>query len=83
MPPEMMTIVAPTPMMAKALASVAIWMSVCALRKLLTRPPVTGSVCDPAASVRTMPSATSTRHEADLLRAKQRSAGAAKGRRPA
>ena len=36
MPPEMMTIVAPTAMIAKKLASVAVWISVYELRKLLT-----------------------------------------------
>ena len=36
MPPEMITIVAPTAMIAKKLASVAVWISVLELRKLLT-----------------------------------------------
>ena len=36
MPPEMITIVAPTAMIAKKLASVAVWISVYELRKLLT-----------------------------------------------
>ena len=35
MPPEMMTMVAPTAMIAKKLASVAVWISVYELRKLL------------------------------------------------
>src|SRR5450759_307497 len=47
MPPAMITSVAPTPMMAKALASVAIWMSVYVLRKLLIVFPVCGSHVDP------------------------------------
>ena len=43
MPPEMITIVAPTAMIAKKLASVAVWMSVYEFRKLLTSRPVTRS----------------------------------------
>ena len=39
MPPEMITIVAPTAMMAKKLASVAVWISVYEFRKLLTLSP--------------------------------------------
>ena len=42
MPPEMMTIVAPTAMIAKKLASVAVWISVYELRKLLTVRPRAG-----------------------------------------
>ena len=48
MPPEMITIVAPTAMMAKKLASVAVWISVYEFRKLLMLSPVTRSGCDPA-----------------------------------
>ena len=63
MPPETITTVAPTAMMAKKLASVAVWTSVYQFRKLLTTRPDRGSTCDPAASVSTVPSAriTSTR----------------------
>ena len=60
MPPAMMTIVAPTPMIANPLASVAIWSSVYLFRKLLTVCPVNASTCDPAVSVNTTLSATST-----------------------
>jgi hypothetical protein len=63
MPPEMITIVAPTAMIAKKLASVAVWISVYEFRKLLTGAPVTRSGWLPANSVRTRPSSrmTSTR----------------------
>ena len=40
MPPEMITIVAPIAMIAKKLASVAVWMSVYEFQKLLTVTPV-------------------------------------------
>ena len=43
-----MTIVAPTAMIAKKLASVAVWISVYELRKLLTVCPVRASTCEPA-----------------------------------
>ena len=61
MPPETMTTVAPTAMMAKKLASVAVCTRVYQLRKLLTTMPVLGSTCDPAATVSTVPSETITR----------------------
>ena len=50
MPPEMMTMVAPTAMIAKKLASVAVWISVCEFRKLLTERPVASSTCEPAST---------------------------------
>src|SRR4051812_14965757 len=58
MPPEMITIVAPTAMMAKKLASVPTWISVCELRKLLTGTPVRRSTWVPANAVSTAPSST-------------------------
>src|SRR5688572_21875004 len=61
MPPEMMTIVAPTAMRAKKLASVAVWISVYEFRKLLTLAPVTRSGCEPAKRVRSAPRLTMTR----------------------
>ena len=54
MPPEMITIVAPIAMIAKKLASVAVWISVYEFQKLLTVAPVTRSGCDPASSVSAM-----------------------------
>src|SRR3954451_3090103 len=45
----MITTVAPTAMMAMKLASVAVWISVYELKKLLTVAPVDSSTCDPAA----------------------------------
>src|SRR6188472_4372925 len=60
MPPETMTMVAPTAMIAKKLASVAAWIKVYELRKLLTSTPDRGSTCDPANSVSTVPSRTIT-----------------------
>ena len=51
MPPEMITIVAPIAMIAKKLASVAVWMSVYEFQKLFTVAPVTRSGCEPASSV--------------------------------
>ena len=60
MPPEMMTMVAPTAMIAKKLASVAVWISVCELRKLLTDCPVAASMCEPASSDSAISSATMT-----------------------
>ena len=60
MPPEMMTMVAPTAMIAKKLASVAVWISVCELRKLLTVCPVAASMCEPASSDSAISSATMT-----------------------
>src|ERR1043166_3393226 len=56
----MMTMVAPTPMMANALASVAIWMSVYAFKKLFTEWPVVRSTWDPATSVSAAPRITRT-----------------------
>ena len=51
MPPEMITIVAPIAMIAKKLASVAVWMSVFEFQKLLTDSPVRGRRASrPAAS---------------------------------
>src|SRR6478672_5229228 len=61
MPPEMMTIVAPTAMTAKKLASVAVWISVYELKKLLTSAPVSRSTWDPANAVRRMPRVAMTR----------------------
>jgi hypothetical protein len=47
----MMTMVAPTAMIAKKLASVAVWIRVYELRKLLTVSPVKRSGCEPANAV--------------------------------
>jgi hypothetical protein len=60
MPLEMMTTVAPIAMMAKNVASVAVWMRVNEFQKLLTVRPVSGSTCDPASTVSAIASATST-----------------------
>src|SRR5665213_2956379 len=46
----MMTTVAPTAMIAMKLASVAVWIRVYELRKLLTVRPVVSSTCDPASN---------------------------------
>src|SRR5262245_25862278 len=54
MPPEMITIVAPTAITAKKLASVAIWISVCELRKLFTVRP-SAPTWLPAMSVSSVP----------------------------
>src|SRR5262245_56002616 len=68
--------VVPTAMIAKKLASVAVWINVYEFRKLLTGAPVTRSGCVPANSVRTTPRKriTSTRPaccEASSLRIKR------------
>src|SRR5687768_1716388 len=60
MPPEMITIVAPIAMIAKKLASVAVWISVYEFQKLLTLSPVCRSGCEPASAVRMITTATST-----------------------
>ena len=60
MPPEMITIVAPTAMTAKKLASVAVWISVYELRKSLTGRPVARSRWVPVNAASTTPSATMT-----------------------
>ena len=60
MPPEMMTTVAPIAMMAKKLASVAVWMSVYEFQKLFTISPVRRSTCEPARAVRRMVTRTTT-----------------------
>src|SRR5262245_24707045 len=54
-PPEMMTIVAPTGMIAKQLASVPTWMRVCEVRKLVTGWPLRRSTWLPANAVSTAP----------------------------
>ena len=58
-----MTIVAPTAMIAKKLASVAVWISVYEFRKLLTVAPLTGSTWSPASrlSATASPMMTSSR----------------------
>ena len=60
MPPEMITTVAPIAMIAKKLASVAVWMSVCEFQKLLTVTPVARSTCEPASSVSVTATSAST-----------------------
>ena len=72
MPPEMITIVAPTAMMAKKLASVAVWISVYEFRKLLMLSPVTRSGCDPAKRVRSTPRLTMTRSRPACAELKKR-----------
>ena len=57
----MITIVAPTAMIAKKLASVATWISVYELRKLLTVAPVAGSTCEPARTASAVPMRTMIR----------------------
>src|SRR3954469_8193033 len=59
----MITTVAPTAMMAMKLASVAVWISVYELKKLLTVAPVASSTCAPAriASATISPAMMSTR----------------------
>jgi hypothetical protein len=77
MPPEMITSVAPTAMIAKKLASVAVWIRVCELRKLLISTPERGSTCDPAKIVRIAPSRrmTSTRPSCEDASARRSTAG--------
>jgi hypothetical protein len=65
MPPEMITIVAPTAMIAKKLASVAVCVSVWKLRKLLTDRPVMRSTCEPAKTVRMAPNSRITNIKPD------------------
>ena len=71
MPPEMMTIVAPTAMIAMKLASVAVWISVYELRKLLIVRPVAPSTCEPASAASAITSPSDDQHEPQLLRAQQ------------
>ena len=70
MPPEMITIVAPIAMIAKKLASVAVWISVYEFQKLLTVAPVR-AIDVRAGEQRSARSATSDQHddESRLLRA--------------
>ena len=67
MPPEMITIVAPIAMIAKKLASVAVWMSVYEFKKLLTVSPVCRSGCEPASAVSDHDDDGQHHHEPDLL----------------
>src|SRR6266545_2983597 len=59
-PPEMITTVAPIAMIAKKLASVAVWTSVYEFQKLFTRSPVRRSGCEPASKVRIRVTSTTT-----------------------
>src|SRR5262245_42902842 len=61
MPPEMITTVAPTAMIAKKLASVAVWISVWPFRKWLSVWPVALSTWVPAKIVSTVESSRMTR----------------------
>ena len=75
--------VAPTAMIAKKLASVAVWISVCELRKLLTVVPVASSTCEPASSDSATSSATMTSDQPELLGAQQRAHDRRNAGRPA
>src|SRR4051812_17575604 len=61
MPPEMITTVAPTAMMAKKLASVTVWRRVYEFQKEFTISPARRSKCEPAREVRRTTRATITR----------------------
>ena len=66
-----MTIVAPTAMIAKKLASVAVWISVYEFRKLLTVAPVSRSTCEPASEAQRDAEDDDDQDQPGLLRAEQ------------